>query len=109
MKKFAVVLAVTLIALGAYVAVAGVYTNVLGQAVTVSGSEGAYATVSTGATTPTYVTFRAGINVYVDTSAAPDVTSAIYTNTSTIGDMLIGTVSNKVWVLTAKGTFTAVN
>lgn len=109
MKKFAVLIAVALLVVSAGVASAFVYTNQLGQVVTATISEGAYATVSTGATTPTYVTQRAGINVFTDTSAAPDVTAAVYTNTATIGDMLIGTVSNKVWVLTAKGTWTAVN
>lgn len=85
-----------------------VYTNALGQTVTVTISEGASATVSAGTAVAVPTTERYGIRILVDTNAAPDVTAFAYTNKATIGDMLIGTVSNKLWVLTSVNTFTEI-
>ncbi len=109
MKKLVSLFAVALVLVASATLAVGVYTNTLGQVVTVSGSEGAYATVSTGTAVSTPETYRSGITVFVDTNVAPDAAATIYTAKATIGDMLIGTFSNKVWVMTRTAVFTPVN
>lgn len=113
MKKFLVLFLVALVGLTVIASAdtTTVITNSLGMVITkVTKSDGSFTTtISTGTAVAEPVLFRMGINIFTDTNASPDTTSATYTNVASIGDILVGTVSNKVWMLTRKGTFTAIN
>jgi hypothetical protein len=113
MKKFLALFLVALLGL-TFVAAADtttVVTNALGMVITkVTKADGSFTTtISTGTSVAVPVTYREGISVFTDTNAYPVTASATYSNAASIGDMLIGTFSNKVWVLTRKGVFTLVN
>lgn len=112
MKKFLALFLVALLgtALVAPADTTTVVTNAMGMVITkVTKSDGSFTTtISTGTAVSTPVTFREGISVFTDTNTNPNITSSTYTNVASIGDMLIGTYSNLVWVLTRKGVFTLV-